>query len=46
MTKNGFNGAGAPIGSKLATTDLGLNTTAERIKENHIGNAIENETTK
>ena len=42
-TKNGFNGAGAPIGSKAATTELGAETTPEIIKESHKGNPKEKE---
>jgi hypothetical protein len=46
MTRNGFNGAGAPIGKRPATTDLGLKKMAEIIRESHKGNPSERETAK
>ena len=45
-TKNGFKGAGAPIGNKPATTELGLKNTPETIKDNHKGRPKERETAK
>jgi hypothetical protein len=46
ITKNGFNGAGAPIGSNPAITEVGLKKIAETIKDNHKGNPNERETAK
>lgn len=46
ITKNGFNGAGAPIGRSPAITEVGLKNVAEMIKESHNGNPIERDTAK
>jgi hypothetical protein len=46
ITKNGFKGAGAPIGSNPATTDLVLKKIADKIRDNHKGNPNERETAK
>ena len=37
ITKKGFKAAGAPIGSKLAITEVGLKKIPEIIKESHKG---------
>jgi hypothetical protein len=46
IAKNGFKGAGAPIGSNPATTDLGLKKIADKIKDIHRGRPNERETAK
>ena len=46
ITKNGFKGAGAPIGSNPATTDLGLKKTADTIRVSHSGNPNDNDTAR
>jgi len=43
ITKKGFNGAGAPIGSRPATTEVGLDRTPERIKQNQRGRPSDRE---
>ena len=45
-TKKGFNAAGAPIGSKAATTELGAEITPEIIKDNQRGKPSEKEIAK
>ena len=46
ITKNGFKGAGAPIGNSPATTELGLKKIAEIINESHKGKPRDKETAK
>lgn len=46
ITKKGFKGAGAPIGSKLAITEVGLKKIPETIKESHKGNPNDKEIAK
>lgn len=43
ITRNGFKGAGAPIGSNPATTELGFEITPLKIKQNHKGNPNDSE---
>jgi len=45
-TKNGFKAAGAPIGRRAATTELGIYTTPEIIKDSQRGKPKENDTAK
>ena len=45
-TRKGFKGAGAPIGRRPATTDLGLKKTAETSKASQRGSPRESETAK
>ena len=42
-TKKGFKAAGAPIGNKAATTELGAATAPEIIKESQRGKPSEKE---
>jgi len=43
ITKKGFSGAGAPIGSKPATTEVGLERTPDKIKQNQRGRPSDKE---
>jgi len=45
-TRKGFRRAGAPIGSKPATTEEGLKKTPETSKDNHRGKPKERETAR
>ena len=46
ITKKGFKGAGAPMGSRPAITELGLKNTAEMISDNQRGSPRDNDTAK
>ena len=46
ITKKGFKAAGAPIGSKLAITEVGLKKIPEIIKESHKGRPKDKEIAK
>lgn len=46
ITKKGFKGAGAPMGSNLAITEVGLKKIPEIIKESHKGNPRDKEMAK
>ena len=45
-TKKGFRGAGAPIGRRAATADLGIKTAPEIIIDSHKGNPNVKETAR
>ena len=45
-TKKGFKGAGAPIGSKPAITEVGLKKIPETRSESHKGKPKDSETAK
>ena len=45
-TKNGFSAAGAPIGRSAATTDLGIYTNPDTIKDSQSGKPKEKEIAK
>ncbi|MCB4761720.1 MAG: hypothetical protein LGB71_06225 [Sulfurovum sp.] len=46
ITRKGFRGAGAPIGRRLAITEVGLKKIPEIIKESHKGKPNDKEIAK